>query len=105
MPLHALESVPAGIVGQENPAEHVEVIPMQEELEVRLEEGTFPVPNDWHYDVKMDSEMVAAALGSTESDNGAAANAKAGQNYQEFTGNQVRDWVLFGGINVEKSLQ
>ncbi|XP_063914363.1 polycomb protein Asx isoform X3 [Zophobas morio] len=90
VPLHALESVPAGIVGQENPAEHVEVIPMQEELEVRLEEGTFPVPNDWHYDVKMDSEMVAAALGSTESDNGAAANAKAGQNYQEFTGNQVK---------------
>ncbi|RZC33013.1 ASXH domain containing protein [Asbolus verrucosus] len=88
VPLHALESVPAGIVGQENPTEHVEVIPMQEELEVRLEEGTFPVPNDWHYDVKMDSEMVAAALGTPENDT--SANSKTNQTYQEFTGNQVK---------------
>nr|CAD7397832.1 unnamed protein product [Timema cristinae] len=42
------------------PGEHVdvEVIPMQEELEVRLEEGTFPVAEealsmDWPYTVKM----------------------------------------------------
>lgn len=89
MPLHALESVPAGIVGQENPTDHVEVIPMQEELEVRLEEGNFPVPNDWHYDVKMDSEMVAAALGASENDNVTAATSKSNQSYSEFTGNQV----------------
>lgn len=39
--------------------ENVEVIPMQEELEVRLEEGTFPVViNDWPYNVNMDSDMV-----------------------------------------------
>ncbi|XP_044266438.1 polycomb protein Asx isoform X2 [Tribolium madens] len=90
VPLHALESVPAGIVGQENPTEHVEVIPMQEELEVRLEQGNFPVPNDWPYDVKMDSEMVAAALGTTASDTNASTNNKPNQNYQEFTGNQVK---------------
>ncbi|XP_008192915.1 polycomb protein Asx isoform X2 [Tribolium castaneum] len=94
VPLHALESVPAGIVGQENPTEHVEVIPMQEELEVRLEQGNFPVPNDWPYDVKMDSEMVAAALGTTDNDNATNAtttsNNKPNQNYQEFTGNQVK---------------
>ncbi|CAG2061320.1 unnamed protein product [Timema podura] len=45
------------------PGEHVdvEVIPMQEELEVRLEEGTFPVAEealsmDWPYTVKMSLE-------------------------------------------------
>nr|CAD7205734.1 unnamed protein product [Timema douglasi] len=45
------------------PGEHVdvEVIPMQEELEVRLEEGTFPVAEealsmDWPYTVKMSPE-------------------------------------------------
>ncbi|KAK4880162.1 hypothetical protein RN001_008308 [Aquatica leii] len=53
VPLHALDTVPVGMVGIGNSSsEHVEVIPMQEELEVRLEQGTFPVPNDWPYDVK-----------------------------------------------------
>lgn len=63
--------------------EHVEVIPMQEELEVRLEEGTFPVPNDWHYDVKIDSDMVAAALGTTD-EGGTEGGEKPTQNYPEY---------------------
>lgn len=89
VPLHALDSrVPVGMVGPENETEHVEVIPMQEELEVRLEEGTFPVPNDWPYGVKMDSDMVAAALGST--DNGSEQNNSQPQQFPEFSGNQVK---------------
>lgn len=89
VPLHALDSVPVGMVGSQNPTEHVEVIPMQEELEVRLEEGTFPVPTDWNYDVRMDSDMVAAALGNTGSESN-PAGPKPAQPYQEFSGNQVK---------------
>lgn len=81
--------MPVRLVGSDNSSEHVEVIPMQEELEVRLEEGTFPVPTDWNYDVRMDSDMVAAALGNTESENN-PANVKQTQSYQEFSGNQVK---------------
>lgn len=71
VPLPVLKSVPVGMVGPTNPqqpqaTEHVEVIPMQEELEVRLEEGNFPVPTEWNYDVRMDSDMVAAALGQAQ---------------------------------------
>lgn len=88
VPLHALDSVPVGMVGTESATEHVEVIPMQEELEVRLEEGTFPVPNDWPYGVKMDSDMVAAALGTTES--GSEQSSTQQQQYPEFSGNQVK---------------
>lgn len=84
VPLHALDSVPVGMVGTENTTEHVEVIPMQEELEVRLEEGTFPVPTDWPYGVKMDPDMVAAALGATET------GSTEQTNQQEYTGNQVK---------------
>lgn len=85
LPLHALDSVPVGMVGPANPSktEHVEVIPMQEELEVRLEEGNFPVPTVWNYDVRMDSDMVAAALGGSESEN-------VPPNEKEYTGNQVK---------------
>lgn len=82
VPFNALDSVPVGMVGSESATEHVEVIPMQEELEVRLEEGTFPVPTDWPYGVKMDSDMVAAALGSTE--------PGTEPNLSEFSGNQVK---------------
>lgn len=88
--MHALDSVPVGMVGSGNATDHVEVIPMQEELEVRLQEGNFPVPTDWNYDVRMDSDVVAAALGSADSENGSTANAKPVQVYQEFTGNQVK---------------
>lgn len=71
VPMPVLKSVPVGMVGPSNPpppqaTEHVEVIPMQEELEVRLEEGNFPVPTEWNYDVRMDSDMVAAALGQAQ---------------------------------------
>lgn len=89
VPLHALEPVPVRLVGSTDQTEHVEVIPMQEELEVRLQEGTFPVPTDWNYDVRMDSDMVAAALGNTEGENN-SANPKQSQPYQEFSGNQVK---------------
>lgn len=90
VPLHALEPIPIRLVGTASPSEHVEVIPMQEELEVRLEEGTFPVPADWNYNVRMDSEMVAAALGNAQNQNPAALNMKQPQPYQEFSGNQVK---------------
>lgn len=62
--------------------QHVEVIPMQEELEVRLEEGNFPVPADWSYDVRMDSELVAAALGPTQTQGGGGTMVKQEQPYQ-----------------------
>ncbi|KAK5646797.1 hypothetical protein RI129_005261 [Pyrocoelia pectoralis] len=85
VPLHALDTVPVGMVGVSNTAaEHVEVIPMQEELEVRLEQGTFPVPGDWSYDIKMDSDIVAAALGTTQ------ATTTTTSNSESFTGNQVK---------------
>lgn len=62
---------------------------MQEELEVRLEQGTFPVPNDWPYDVKMDSEMVEAALGPTP--NEAKVDDKQSPAYPDYIqGNQVK---------------
>ncbi|XP_017786234.1 PREDICTED: polycomb protein Asx isoform X1 [Nicrophorus vespilloides] len=90
VPLHALDSVPVGLVGTVNTTEHVEVIPMQEELEVRLEEGTFPVPTDWPYGVKMDSDMVAAALGvNTETPAPVSDNSSQNQ-YIEYQGNQVK---------------
>lgn len=91
VPLHALDSVPVGMVSVGNTtSEHVEVIPMQEELEVRLEQGTFPVPADWTYDVKMDSEMVAAALGSSESVTTVSPGSGNTTTYTEFSGNQVK---------------
>lgn len=37
-----------------NPTENTEVIPMQETLEVRLEESTFRVPNDWNFNSNLD---------------------------------------------------
>lgn len=90
-PLHSLEpSITTAAVSKLDSIDHVQVIPMQEELEVRLEEGTFPVIlNDWTYDVKMDSDMVAAALGTTETDN-TKETPKQNVSYTEFSGNQVK---------------
>ncbi|GJQ82821.1 hypothetical protein Trydic_g13523 [Trypoxylus dichotomus] len=83
VPIHALDSVPAGLVGTENATEHVEVIPMQEELEVRLEEGTFPVSNDWSY-MKMDNEFVAnAVVAESENDNTQTETSAASQHHQQ----------------------
>lgn len=92
-PLHSLEppvNVPVSIPSDINVTENVQVIPMQEELEVRLEEGTFPVPNDWPYDVKMDSEIIEAALGSTQNEEG-KMQVKEPTTYPEYSsGNQVK---------------
>ncbi|XP_072396860.1 uncharacterized protein Asx isoform X1 [Diabrotica undecimpunctata] len=71
--------------------EHVQVIPMQEELEVKLEQGRFPVVvNDWRYDVNMDPDMVEAALGTSGEEIGDKEATKQKANYQEYSGNQVK---------------
>ncbi|KRT79084.1 hypothetical protein AMK59_8809 [Oryctes borbonicus] len=97
VPIHALDSVPAGLVGTENATEHVEVIPMQEELEVRLEEGTFPVSNDWSY-MKIDNDFVAnAVVAESETENSQAETSGAAlqqqqqqQPYISFPRNQIK---------------
>ncbi|XP_022919114.2 polycomb group protein Asx isoform X1 [Onthophagus taurus] len=86
VPIHALGSIPVGLVGTENPTEHVEVIPMKEELEVRLQEGNFPVPNDWQY-LKLDTEMVTNTLESNENETN---SSETNQSYQPYSGNQVK---------------
>ncbi|XP_023012052.2 transcriptional regulator additional sex combs [Leptinotarsa decemlineata] len=90
--LHNLEtSVSTVIESSENKLEeHVQVIPMQEELEVKLEQGRFPVViNDWPY-VDMDSDMVAAALGNTDSETSNKESEKQSTSYPEYTSNQVK---------------
>ncbi|KAI4464438.1 additional sex combs like protein asxl [Holotrichia oblita] len=91
VPIHALDSVPAGLVGTENTTEHVEVIPMQEELEVRLEEGTFPVSNDWSY-MKIDNDFVTNTVTESEIENTQAeANTPTSQQpYISFPRNQIK---------------
>ncbi|XP_057666536.1 putative Polycomb group protein ASXL3 isoform X2 [Diorhabda carinulata] len=97
-PLHNMEA--ATVAAQTPPEksftekqidEHVQVIPMQEELEVKLEQGRFPVVvNDWRYDVNMDSDMVEAALGTAGEENNEKETPKQSANYQEYSGNQVK---------------
>lgn len=72
--------------------ENVQVIPMKEELEVRLEEGTFPVVlNDWSCDVNMDSDMVAAALASEEAEPSSKdSSVKQANTFSGVSGNQVK---------------
>lgn len=54
-----LEVVPLHTLDTSTVPEHdVEVIPMQEELEVRLEQSSFPVPSEWSF------KLVEAALHS-----------------------------------------
>nr|CAD7602972.1 unnamed protein product [Timema genevievae] len=72
------------------PGEHVdvEVIPMQEELEVRLEEGTFPVAEealsmDWPYTVKMSPEG-GSGLTLNEEENKKTSQAQ----YPEYSTSQ-----------------
>ncbi|CAH1977285.1 unnamed protein product [Acanthoscelides obtectus] len=69
-------------VTADNEEEQVRVIPMREELEVRLEEATFPVVlADWGSyasaatagAMHMDSDMVATTLTSTDEDGGGEA--------------------------------
>lgn len=91
VPLHALDSVavPMSVVDPENTdGEDVAVIPMEEELEVRLEEGSFSVPDDWPYGVKMDSDMVAAALETA--DNLSASDGSTVTQFPEYSTNQVK---------------
>lgn len=67
VPLHPLDSVNVPVSMEslrtldEEPTNDVK-IPMQEELEVRLEEGSFPVSSDWPYVFKMEQDIVSAAL-------------------------------------------
>lgn len=92
VPLHALDSVPVAmtVVDTEEAAGDVAVIPMEEELEVRLEEGSFPVPDDWPYGVKMDSDMVAAALGTTDSISVSENSTNVTGQFPEYSTNQVK---------------
>lgn len=70
---------------------------MQEELEVRLEEGTFSVPTDWPYAMKMDPDSVAAALSSTENCNVATTldNTSQSSEYRPCSGYQVLKLFYF----------
>ncbi|XP_067007446.2 polycomb group protein Asx isoform X2 [Anabrus simplex] len=73
------------------PTDEVEVIPMQEELEVRLEEGTFPVATadalalDWPYAMNMDASSVAAVA----EDDPSGANKSTQPQYPEFSTSQA----------------
>ena len=86
VPIHALDSVPVGMVGIENTSEHVEVIPMKEELEVRLEEMT----NSWPYGVKMDSELVSNALNGNDAGADPQENKSQAQTFSQYSGNHVK---------------
>lgn len=90
VPLHTLDdvSVPMKVVDNEDESGDVSVIPMQEELEVRLEESSFSMSDDWPYDVKMDSDMVASLSGTSDSVNISQANVS--QQFQEYSTNQVK---------------
>ena len=110
VPVVALEAVPVpvpvvpvalAVVDESEPVEEVEVIPMKEELEVRLEEGTFPVAPedalsmDWPYAVKMDSAIMAAAL--EETDDGSSSTIKStGAQYPEYSTSQAVKLELEG---------
>lgn len=91
VPLHTLDSVavPMKMVDTDNETGDVSVIPMQEELEVRLEESSFPMSDDWPYDAKMDTDMMASALSNT-SDNANMTQATPMPQYQEYSTNQVK---------------
>jgi hypothetical protein len=109
VPLVALEAVPVpvavpvtlAVVEEGEAVEEVEVIPMQEELEVRLEEGTFPVAPedalsmDWPYPVKMDSAIVTAAL--DDIGDGTSSTVKSMQaQYPEYSTSQAVKLELEG---------
>lgn len=109
VPLVALEAVPVpvavpvtlAVVEEGEAVEEVEVIPMQEELEVRLEEGTFPVAPedalsmDWPYPMKMDSAIVAAAL--IDPGDGTSSAVKSTQaQYPEYSTSQAVKLELEG---------
>ncbi|KAJ9593834.1 hypothetical protein L9F63_027521, partial [Diploptera punctata] len=82
------------VVDENEAVEEVKVIPMKEELEVRLEEGTFPVAPedalsmDWPYAVKMDPAIVAAALEETGDGSPSALKSTQAQ-YPEYSTSQA----------------
>ncbi|PSN41755.1 hypothetical protein C0J52_08862 [Blattella germanica] len=98
VPVDVLQAVPVpvvpvtlAVVDENEPVDEVEVIPMKEELEVRLEEGTFPVAPEelsmeWPYAVKMDSAIVAAAL--EETGDGSSVKSTQAQ-YPEYSTSQA----------------
>lgn len=109
VPLVALEAVPVpvavpvtlAVVEEGEAVEEVEVIPMQEELEVKLEEGTFPVASedalsmDWPYPMKMDSAIVAAAL--NDAGDGTSSTVKSTHSqYPEYSTSQAVKLELEG---------
>ena len=111
VPVVALEAVPVpvvpvalAVVDESEAIEEVEVIPMKEELEVRLEEGTFPVASedalsmDWPYAVKMDPTIVAAALGETGDGSSSAMKTTQAQ-YPEYSTSQAVKLELEGKCN------
>lgn len=71
--------------------ENVQVIPMKEELEVRLEEGTFPVIlNSWP-EVNMDQEVVTAPLRKQRTENSTKETPTIQANrFAGVGGNQVK---------------
>jgi hypothetical protein len=111
VPIVALEAVPVPVpvsvpvtlaeLEEGEAVEEVEVIPMQEELEVRLEEGTFPVAPedalsmDWPYPMKMDSAIVAAALIDTGDGTPSAVKSAQAQ-YPEYSTSQAVKLELEG---------
>ena len=96
-----LVAVPVTLAVVEDAVKDVEVIPMQEELEVRLEQGTLPVAPedalsmDWSYPVKMDSAIVTAAL--DDIGDGTSSTLKTTQaQYPEYSTSQAVKLELEG---------
>ena len=96
-----LVAVPVTLAVVEDTVKDVEVIPMQEELEVRLEQGTLPVAPedalsmDWSYPVKMDSAIVTAAL--DDIGDGTSSTLKTTQaQYPEYSTSQAVKLELEG---------
>jgi len=96
-----LVAVPVTLAVVEDTVKDVEVIPMQEELEVRLEQGTLPMAPedalsmDWSYPVKMDSAIVTAAL--DDIGDGTSSTLKTTQaQYPEYSTSQAVKLELEG---------
>lgn len=89
VPLHNLDSVSVPMKVVDTEQQDVAVIPMQEELEVRLEESSFPMTDDWPYDVKMDTDMVASALSNADNVNISQATSIQ-PHFSEYSTNQVK---------------
>lgn len=106
VPIVALEAVPmpvpvtVRVVDDGESTDEVEVIPMQEELEVRLEEATFPVATEdglsmeWPYAVKMESSIVAVAADGE-------LNKSSQSQFAEYSTSQAVKLELEGKITLK----